>query len=337
MLLSESIVTFLAGYFSTCRRSKKTKDAYRIDLSQFQSHFLGSERLESIGAERLEEWARELTARQYAPTSIRRKFAALRVFYRYWVRKGELSASPLWRIRLDLASDRRLPRTLTQTEMKRLIEHAWSKNVWPRATTGVFAAHRFLALRNLAIIELLFATGIRVGELVSLNLEDWKEDELCLVINGKGRRQRLAILPDERSVRVMREYLSMRSVLTTYPIAMFTNATGRRLFSQGVARALDCLARGAGIERRVTPHMIRHTAATLLLRNGADIRVVQEMLGHSSISMTERYTHVTKEHLQVTLKRYHPNHHTPIELPAEAGKPVCGHTMEQRNTDEIAV
>jgi site-specific recombinase XerD len=124
VLLSESIVTFLVGYFSTCRRSNKTKDAYRIDLTQFQNHFSGSELLESIDAVRLEEWARELTARQYAPTSIRRKFAALRVFYRYWVRKGELSSSPLWRIRLDLASDRQLPRTLTQTEMKRLIEHA---------------------------------------------------------------------------------------------------------------------------------------------------------------------------------------------------------------------
>ena len=294
MLLSESIATFLAGYFSTCRRSNKTKDAYRIDLAQFQIHFSGSELLESIGAERLEEWARELIARQYAPTSIRRKFAALRVFYTYWVRKGELSSSPLSIIRLDLASDRRLPRTLTQIEIKRLIEHAWSKNVWPRATTDLFAARRFLALRNLAIIELLFATGIRVGELVSLNLEDWKEDELCFVVNGKGRRQRLAILPDERSVRVMREYLGTRSVLTTYSIAMFTNANGCRLFSQGVARALDCLARGAGIERRVTPHMIRHSWATHLL---------QRRGGHSPFSRLIR-NHVSYYNSDYCARRF---------------------------------
>lgn len=246
-------------------------------------------------------------------SSIRRKFATLRVFYGYWVRKGELASSPLWKLRLDLGSERRLPRGLSASDTKRLIEQAWSKIGAPRLRVDSPSDSQFLAIRNLAAIELLFATGMRVGELVSLSTTDWREDEAVFLVHGKGARQRLAVLPDDRSLGVIREYMAQRCALKLTHSTIFVNALGTRLSTQGVLRVIARLAGEAGIEGRVTPHMIRHTVATLLLRQGADIRVVQEVLGHASIAMTERYTYVSKEHLRSTLRVYHPNHHLGIQ------------------------
>jgi integrase/recombinase XerD len=312
MQLKEAVERFLVGYFATCRRSLKTRIAYRMDLTQFGAHCGAPKTLESIGVEGLERWAAELTARRYASASVRRKFATLRVFYGYWVRKGELDTSPLWKIRLDLGCERRLPRSLTGADAKRLVELAWSKIGEPPPRVGNPADARFRALRNLAVIELLFATGVRVGELVSLTLGDWREEDASFLVNGKGFRQRLAVLPDERSAAAFRQYFAKRVALNLDHGAIFVNASGGGLSTQGVARILARLADEAKIEQRVTPHMIRHTVATLLLRYGADIRVVQEVLGHSSITMTERYTHVSKEHLRSTLNAYHPNYHLGI-------------------------
>lgn len=283
-----------------------------MDLDQFETYLGGEKPLESIDMEHLELWATSLKG-NYAPASIRRQFATLRVFYSYWTRRRELTSSPLWNMRLDLEPERKLPRSLSATDAKRLVEKAWSKVVIPQSIAGSSRCCRFLAVRNLAIIELLFATGIRVGELVALTLTDWREDEKSFLINGKGSRQRLAVVPDERSFVAIRSYLTSRASLPIRHNATFVNASGGGLSTQGVARVLATLARDAGIEKRVTPHMIRHTVATLLLRNGADIRVVQEVLGHASITMTERYTHVSKEHLRSTLYAHHPNHHLGIE------------------------
>jgi integrase/recombinase XerD len=312
MHLEQAINGFLTGYFSTCRRSGKTQAAYRVDLGQCRSHFGSAVPFETIGVEGFEEWAKELAIRQYASASIRRKFATLRVFYGYWVRKGELASSPLWKLRLDLGSERRLPRGLSASDTKRLIEQAWSKIGAPRLRVDSPSDSQFLAIRNLAAIELLFATGMRVGELVSLSTTDWREDEAVFLVHGKGARQRLAVLPDDRSLGVIRDYMAQRCTLKLTHSTIFVNSLGAGLSTQGVLRVVARLADEAGIEGRVTPHMIRHTVATLLLRQGADIRVVQEVLGHASIAMTERYTYVSKEHLRSTLRAYHPNHHLGI-------------------------
>jgi site-specific recombinase XerD len=202
------------------------------------------------------------------------------------------------------------------SDAKRLLDGAWA---------GV-AAHRlvhceprdrgFLALRNLVALELLFATGMRVGELVSLRLKDWREDDQSFVVQGKGDRQRLAILPDDRSVAAVQAYLPKRRALQVGQDALLLNAAGRPLSTQGVARVLDRFAHQAGVPTHVTPHMIRHTVATLLLRHGADIRVVQEVLGHTSITTTQRYTHVSKEHLMETLRAHHPSRHMSVTTSA---------------------
>jgi len=311
MTISEAVVAFLEGYFSTCRRSAKTRAAYTIDLEQLKE-FLGPADVGSTTAEMLEEWALKLSDKAYAATSIRRKFATARVFFTYWVRKGVIETSPLWRIRLDLGRQRLLPRAFAGSEAKALIESAWrglDVGISPRSPSE----EMFLRLRNVAAIEILFATGMRVGELVSLHLADWNEHDNSFLINGKGGRQRLGFLPDERSLAAVKAYIRARRQVGCDIDALFLNVLGKRITTQGVARVVTQQAKTAGIGVRITPHMIRHTVATLLLRFGTDIRVVQEVLGHASIATTQRYTHVSKEHLLSALRARHPSHHLSID------------------------
>jgi integrase/recombinase XerD len=315
MNLENAVGEFLLGYFSMRQRSQKTKVAYEIDLKQFQA-FVGAQNpLHNLGVEQLETWAAHLKSEGYASPSMRRKFATVRVFVGFWVRRGVLQSSPFWRTRLDFGRERRLPRSLSASDAKCLVETAWSKLVSIRSSPGEGPHNRFRAQRNLAIVEILFATGMRVGELAALDLVSWNSEERWFLVEGKGLKERLAMLPDDRSLEAMRIYLVTRSQMDLEHGALFVGSGGCRLTTQGVARIIVKLAADAGIKSRVTPHMLRHTVATLLLRLGADIRVVQEVLGHSSITTTQRYTHISKEHLKSTLTLYHPSHHLGIESP----------------------
>ena len=165
----------------------------------------------------------------------------------------------------------------------------------------------YRALRDLALIDLLFATGIRVGEASALDVRDFFERDAAFRVQGKGGRDRLAFVVDEETVRIQRAHLEARRGIRTDSPALFINASSERLSTQGMTNVIARLRRGARIKRHVTPHMLRHTVATLLLRNGLDIRVVQEFLGHASIATTQRYTHVTKEHMVRELRKRHPS------------------------------
>jgi len=162
-------------------------------------------------------------------------------------------------------------------------------------------------LRDLALVDLLFATGMRVGEVSSLDVKDFCSQEAMFRVRGKGGRDRLAFTVDQNTLEIQRSYLESRMRIETESPALFLNARGQRLSTQGISGVLTRLREEAGIQRHITPHMLRHTVATLLLRNGADIRVVQEFLGHASIATTQRYTHITKEHLIGVLRKHHPS------------------------------
>jgi len=307
MRLAKAMDQFLEGYFATCQRSEKTIQAYTIDLEQFETFLGSSKRVEKVEPEDLEAWAAELKQAEYASASIRRKFATLKVFFNYMVRKRLLDRSPLWQIRLDLAPERRLPKVLTFEEVQKILGQA-RKELGPipkRISKKV--DKKFLALRNLAMVELLFATGIRVGEMTKLELEDLNIEERLIMIRGKGARQRLAFLPDDRSHEAVDAYATHRQAILTPHGKLFLNSQKRPLSTQGVANVLSRLARDADLDRKVTPHMFRHTIATLLLEGGADIRVVQEFLGHSTISTTQIYTHVAKRQFMTSVSRCHPS------------------------------
>ncbi|HJQ71459.1 MAG TPA: tyrosine-type recombinase/integrase [Blastocatellia bacterium] len=317
MQLNQASAEFLTGYFSTHERMHKTKAAYCSDLAQF-CQFAGEDiSLLSLSGAVIEHWAAHLRQKGYSPSSIRRKMVALRVFCSYWVRKGTLPESPFWRVQLSFGRVQQLPRALTRREMRALLTQARREyahfEIGQEATEparqapiiGSSAGYR--VLRNLALVDLLFATGMRVGELSALNIQDFFVQEGVFRVQGKGGRNRLAFLVDKETVQIQREHLKNRTRIATENMALFLNASGGRLSTQGIANVIAQLRLDAGIQRHVTPHMLRHTVATLLLRNGVDIRVVQEFLGHTSIATTQRYTHITKEHMIGVLRKRHPS------------------------------
>jgi len=306
MLLRKAVDLFLNGYFSTHERSPRTITAYTSDLRQFLKQTPTSQRFETIKPEDMESWAQKLKQQGLAPASIRRKLAVLKIFFNYWVRRRVLDRSPLWLLRFDIGKIKPLTRTLTPREMGLLLRQARAE-VGPLPKRPLDELNgKFLALRNWAIVELLLATGIRVGEATSLLLEDLTLDQRTLLIRGKGGRQRLALLTEDKSFEAISLYHQQRLTLSTSTTVFLLNRRNGPLSPQGVAAVLQGLSRSAGIERHVTPHMLRHTAATFLLHNGADLRIVQEFLGHASITTTQRYTHVSRSHLQAALRRSHP-------------------------------
>lgn len=316
MQLNEACKKFVTGYFSTNERTNKTKAAYCSDLTQFKVFAGEYLLLKSMSGALIERWCAHLRRQGYSPTSIRRKMVILRVFCSYWVRKGSLRESPFWRVKLSYGRVEQLPRALSAREMRKLLSQARRNNFSttvllddePAPEVPLRASSReYRSLRNLALVDLLFATGLRVGEVSSLNVQDFFMRESVFRVKGKGGRYRLAVVVDEETVRIQRNYLHARSQIETRSTALFLNSSSQRLTTQGIANVIAQLREEAGIERHVTPHMLRHTVATLLLRNGVDIRIVQEFLGHASIATTQRYTHVTKEHLIGVLRKRHPS------------------------------
>jgi len=306
MRLDRAIEKFLRGYFATRNLSDKTYKAYAGDLAQFEEHFGGRKKLKSFDVDDMEAFAAHLKKQGYAPASMRRKMVSLRVFFQYWVRQDAISQSPLWRLRLSFGRSLQLPKTLTENEVRRLLTQARQNlDEAPPTEPGAHDAG-YLALRNLALVDLLFATGIRVGEAAALTVDSFSLEEKTVRILGKGARPRLAYLVEDRSRELQEEHLDARLTILADTSTLFLNVQGSGLSTQGMAYVLAKLCRQAGIQKKVTPHMLRHTVATLLLRNGVDLRVVQEFLGHASITSTQRYTHVSRRDLLHCLGRHHP-------------------------------
>jgi integrase/recombinase XerD len=317
MQLHQAIAEFLTGYFSTHRRSIKTREAYSGDLDQFGLYAGRDLPLPSITGLLIEEWAAHLRSQDYAPASMRRKIVVLKVFCSYWLRRGLLTESPFWRVKLSFGRIEQLPRALTAPEMQSLLDHAGRTHnqigiarkgpVLARGRGEIAQSKSYRAIRNLALIDIMFATGMRVGEVSGLNVDDFEVAESCFRVRGKGGRHRLAFVVDDQTVSIQHEHLQVRSKMRSDSPALFINSSGARLSTQGIANIISKFRAEAGLSRHVTPHMLRHTVATLLLRNGVDIRVVQEFLGHASIATTQRYTHVAKEHLIGVLRKHHPS------------------------------
>lgn len=317
MQLNHAIAEFLSSYFTTHHRSTKTQSAYCSDLEQFASYAGGHFDLTDVSGHFIERWVAHLREKNYSPASMRRKVVVLKVFCSYWVRRGELRESPFWRVKLSFGRIKQLPRALTETEMRALLDHAGRnqravkvgrKGAVLARTTGVCGSSiHYRGIRNLALIDLMFATGMRVGEVSALDVGDFMIAESCFRVQGKGGRDRLAFVVDDQSLIIQQRHLETRLQIGTSHPALFLNTSGTRLSTQGISNIIAKFREGAGISRHVTPHMLRHTVATLLLRNGVDIRVVQEFLGHASIATTQRYTHIAKEHLIGVLRKHHPS------------------------------
>ena len=305
-------------FLDYCRSSKNlsahTLRAYEIDLNDFQ-RFIGPRKgVGGIDKSLLRNYLGHLKEEKgFKPTTIKRRLACLRVLFS-WLEDEEIVAqSPLYRLNAKIALPHQLPRALTRDEMSRLLAF-WrlrlglppKSQVGPRHLATLRNTRDMTSFTGMIATELLFATGMRVGELASVRPDDISPDGEVITIVGKGNRQRRVFVSRNELKVLTRCYLETRA--ERFPSADCTLVTpqGANASPQYLRQIITRAAKGAGVTRRVTPHMIRHTAATMLLEEGLDIRYVQRLLGHQSIATTQRYTHVTDEVLQKLLEEKHP-------------------------------
>lgn len=279
--------------------SNFTVKSYREDLTQALSFF--RERLGSADASPdrittrlVRAYLAWLHEQGYAKSTISRRVAALRSWLRFLCRRGILKENPANGLR-GPRQDKKLPHFLTATDVKKLLG----------APTGEHA----LGLRDKAILETLYSAGVRVGELCALKLDDIDLSEGVITAKGKGRRERLALL-GEASRDAIQAWLEAREGLLAglgrQCDAVFLNKNGGPLTVRSVGRLLEKYLALAGMDPRTTPHTLRHTFATHLLDAGADIRGVQELLGHKNLTTTQIYTHVSTQRLQDSYQKAHP-------------------------------
>ena len=272
-----------------------TLAAYRRDLKTFAA-WLEKERarsLDTVVPGDLEAYLAWRFARRSQPSSAARYSSALKRFYRYLLRENLIASDPT--LNLDRPKlPRALPKTLTETDVERLLNSADSDTV--------------LGLRDRAMLETLYATGLRVSELVGLKLTALNLNDGVLRVTGKGNKDRLVPLGEE-SVQWLRRYMAeARPQLLEKRLsdAVFVTARGAGMTRQAFWHLIKRRALDAGIIRPLSPHTLRHAFATHLLNHGADLRVVQMLLGHSDISTTQIYTHVARERLKQLHAQHHP-------------------------------
>ena len=270
--------------------SPHTIRGYMADLRQFHA-FVGAGRLTAVRSGAIRHWLRALDGAAER-TSIARKLAAVRGLFRFLVDTGRLAADPTAGIATPKCR-RRLPAHLTLDDIDRLL-------VTPRADT-------LLGLRDRAMLEVLYSSGLRVSELTGLDWEQVDTEAALLRVLGKGRKER--VVPVGRpALRALAAYRAA-CVAAGQPAAngpVFRNARGGRLTSRSVARLMERHVLLSGTATKATPHALRHTFATHLLGAGADLRAIQELLGHASLSTTQRYTHVDLRRLMEAYDRAHP-------------------------------
>lgn len=279
-----------------------TREGYLTDLKQYQA-FLESPRFAG-GVEQalltdplvIRSFLASLYRDKLRKVTISRKVAALRSFYRYLLREGVVAVNPA-----DLVQPPRcekyIPSFLSVDEMQALL--------------AVEFAEDAIGCRDRAMIELFYSTGIRLSELTGLNIEDIRFQEGLVKIRGKGRKER--IVPAGRpALSAVESYLQKRQELRKSEMdkegegALFLSTRGKRMNPRGVSRVVEWIVRKSGIGRKISPHALRHTFATHLLDAGADLRSIQEMLGHQSLSTTQKYTSVSVNRLMEIYDRAHP-------------------------------
>ncbi len=286
-------VAFLEYLERERNASPRTIRSYGDDLRQLARHLeqeLGREaRPEEVDHLRIRGFLAELHRRGLSKASSARKLAALRSFFRYLCREGQLRTNPA-KLLLSPRREKRIPSVLEPAQVEQLLQ-----------VPGDGPA----VLRARAILELLYATGMRCAELVGLDLGELDIEARTVRVLGKGHKERI-VLFGAPAARALQGWLSARAELRPKNEAVFLNARGGRLSDRSVRALVARRVQQLALERRCSPHTLRHSFATHLLTRGADLRSIQELLGHASLSTTQRYTHVDTRHLLEVYRKTHP-------------------------------
>ncbi len=280
-------------YLKTHRNvSPHTERGYLSDLEQF-ADFFGETDLASIDHKALREFLGHLHRQKIRKSTIARKLSAVRAFFKYLSREGILRNDPA-RLIATPRQERRLPSVLSVDDAQRLMDAPRQK---ARHEAGT-------ELRDRAILETLYSAGVRASELIGINKDDINAHDRLIRIRGKGRKERIVPI-GKKALDAIDAYLSHRKQAAD-AAAVFINPSGKRLTARSVQRILENYRKMLGLSRRASPHTLRHSFATHMLESGADLRAIQELLGHASLSTTQRYTHVNLDMLMESYDKAHP-------------------------------
>jgi len=270
--------------------SQYTLINYQIDLKDFNGS-IKQKPLENITHTDVRLFLARMKEKNFAKRSVARKMATLRSFFRFLCREGYIKANPATGLQTPKI-EKKLPLFLDTNQVVRLIESPDTSDVY--------------GLRDRAILETLYSSGIRVSELVGLNKDRVDFISGVLKVYGKGKKERLAPVGD-RALRAMRGYIEkIDASKVKDKKAIFLNKSGRRMSDRAVRRVVDKYIRKTSLSEKISPHSLRHSFATHLLDRGADLRSVQELLGHANLSTTQIYTHVSTERLKTVYEKVHP-------------------------------
>src|SRR5574341_219475 len=294
--LASQSESYLAAISLRRGLSRNTLASYRMDLSNYLAflHKSGIRSLTEVSPENIHSYIANLSGRKLKAASIARKLSTIRGFHRYLVEAGKTESDPTLNLESPKTS-RPLPSVLDyESEVKKLLEQ-------PDLST-------FLGKRDKALLEFLYGCGLRISEAINLKLSDLALRERFIVVMGKGSKQRVVPMGKEAAFWIKNYLVKRRAKLAKGHSQnfVFLNQHGRKLSRMGAWKILKSYVKKAGITKQVHPHTLRHSFATHLLQGGADLRTVQELLGHADISTTEIYTHVDSRYLNQVHKTYHP-------------------------------
>ena len=298
-----NLQTHIRNYLEYCQYQKrldsKTLKAYRIDLTQFRNH-IPFDDISETSPEILGNYIADLH-QKYKPKTVKRKIASIKALFHYLEYKDVMEQNPFNKIQVKFREPAILPKTIPLHTIE-----VFLSAIYKQRREAKTAYQQRNALRDAAVIELLFATGMRISELCSLKKEDVNLDDRTILIYGKGSKERKIQIGNDDVANILEQYKSDFQTEIQNCNYFFVNQNGRKLSDQSVRRMINKYTSLAAIELHITPHMFRHTFATSLLEADVDIRYIQEMLGHSSINVTEIYTHVAMSKQRDILTTKHP-------------------------------
>jgi integrase/recombinase XerD len=304
-----TIQTAVKEFLKHCRYEKnlspKTLKSYGIDLMQLIAFIINknySFEISLITKTELREFLESISILK--PKSVRRKIATIKAMFNYLEFEDKISINPLRKMRIKIKVPRTLPKVMDLREVNKIFRAAYTTNMKQGETLSFSSME---VLRNIVVIELLFATGARVSEIANLRKENIDLTSGSVSIKGKGNKERFIHICNNESLKVLKEYNVIFSEKIKDSGGFFLiNRLGNKLSDQSIRQIVKNLAKKAGLQRKITPHVFRHSFATLLLEKDVDIKYIQTLLGHSSIMTTQIYTHVNRAKQKQILRTKHP-------------------------------
>lgn len=302
MLLQNAIEKFRFHCKYEKNLNSKTLRAYDIDINQFLERFVNYE-IKKINKYDLKDWVEALYVNDYKVKTIKRKIAVLKAFFNYLEFDDLIDLNPFRKLKLSLKEPKLLPKTLELQEIKKFLRYLYTlKNEHKYKNT---CSYRLL-VRDIVSIEILFSTGIRVSELSNLKLDAINIKTGIIKIFGKGSKERIIQICDQEVLSLIKEYSKLFDIEKEIEGYFLLNRLNKKFSEQSIRLMIQKYQNKIGLNKHVTPHMFRHSFATLLLEEGVDVRYIQNMLGHASISTTQIYTKVNTKHQRKLLRTKHP-------------------------------